>query len=125
MQQGRPMFMALRVRDYQRVVEFYRDIIGVPLREEDHGGGDGNHAECSWSDPYFHFAIFPAATDEQPTKVGLSLGVKDVDAVHARAVAAGIQVVESPGQKPWGLSAVYLDPDGNGVGITEYGDVPA
>ncbi len=41
MQEGRPVFMALRVRDYKRVVQFYRGIIRVPLHEEDHGGGDG------------------------------------------------------------------------------------
>ena len=114
----RIVFTALHARDYEDTVSFYRDILGVPLEEEDHGD-EGPHFEYSWHEPYFHFAIFPLKPNEEPTHVELSFNNSNVADVHSRAVSAGIQVVTPPGPRPWGFSAEYLDPDGNTVGVTE------
>jgi len=46
---ARLVFVALRVRDLEASVRFYRDAIGVPLREA--GGVDEEtHREYSWTD---------------------------------------------------------------------------
>ena len=118
MQEERLVFMALRSRNYDEMVRFYRDIIGVPLLEEDHPP-EGVHSEYSWHNPYFHFAIFKCAEDREPTRVELSFSTNDIEALHARAVAAGVRVQRAPSHRSWGLSADYLDPDGNPVGVTE------
>jgi predicted enzyme related to lactoylglutathione lyase len=118
MSEERIVFAGLRCRNYDGAVRFYRDVLGVPLREEDHPP-EGLHSEHSWHNPYFHFAIFRAAAGDEPTRAELSFSTRDVLAVHARAVAAGIHVIEAPRQQPWGFSASYLDPDGNSVGVTE------
>ena len=118
MNQNRIVFMALRCRNYVDTVRFYRDVVGVPLEEEDHSE-EGPHNEHSWHDPYFHFAIFPASADNEPTRSELAFGVEDVQEVHARAVAAGTRIVDAPRKRPWGFGATYLDPDGNSVGVYE------
>ena len=118
MREDRLVFTALRSRSYDKMVWFYRDIIGVPLHEEDHPP-EGVHSEYSWHSPYFHFAIFSCAADQQPTRAELSFSTNDLGAVHARAVAAGVRVERATGLRPWGFSADYLDPDGNPVGVTE------
>ena len=118
MEEERVVFLALRTRNYKSAVRFYRDLVGVPLEAEDHGD-EGPHNEYSWHNPYFHFAIFELKPDEEPTRVELTFNCKDVRDFHARAVAAGTEVLEEPTQRPWGLSGVYLDPDGNTVGVTE------
>ena len=115
MEEERIVFLALHARNYDSMVRFYRDLVGVPLEAEDHGD-EGPHNEYSWHDQYFHFAIFPVKLDETPTRVELSFNSNDVRKFHARAVAAGTKVLEEPIERPWGLSGVYLDPDGNSVG---------
>ena len=118
MHEERLVSTALRTRNYDRMVWFYREIVGVPLHEEDHPP-EGVHSEYSWHNPYFHFAIFKCAPDQEPTRAELSFSTNDLGALHAKAVAAGVRVERAPGQRPWGLSADYLDPDGNPVGVTE------
>ena len=118
MPDGRIVFLALRARNYKDTVRFYQDVLGVPLEEEKHGD-EGPHNEYSWHNPYFHFAIFPAGADDDPTRSELAFGVEDFPEVHAKAVVAGVRVVEAPRQEPWGFGASYLDPDGNTVGVYE------
>ena len=118
MREERLVFTALRTCNYDRMVWFYRDIIGVPLREKDHPP-EGVHSEYSWRNSYFHFAIFKCGPDQEPTRAEFSFSTNDLGAIHAKAVAAGVRVERAPGQRPWGFSADYLDPDGNPVGVTE------
>ena len=118
MQDERTVFLALRARNYEDTARFYRDVLGVPIEEEDHSD-EGPHNEYSWHNPYFHFAIFPASEDEQATRTELAFSVRDVREVHRKAVAGGIRVLEAPRQEPWGFGATYLDPDGNTAGVYE------
>ena len=118
MREERLVFMALRSRNYDEMVRFYRDIIGVPLVEEDHPP-EGVHSEYSWHNSYLHFAIFKCAPDQEPTRTELSFSTNDLEAVHVKAVAAGVRVERAPSRRSWGFSADYLDPDGNPVGVTE------
>ena len=86
----------------------------------------GVHAEVSWHEgAYLHFAVVPARPPERPVSTGVQVGfrVPDLEAVHQRAVAAGVKVLHPPRDEPWGRTARYLDPDGNVVGIS--GEVPA
>jgi predicted enzyme related to lactoylglutathione lyase len=116
---ARLVFVALRVRDLEASVRFYRDAIGIPLREA--GGVDEEtHREYSWTDgAYLHFALFPAAREGETRRVELTFYVDDIDAAHARAVAAGVDVASKPRDEPWGRTAGYRDPDGNVVGLTQ------
>ncbi len=47
MQEERLVFTGLRTRNYDRMVWFYKDIIGVLLEEDDHPP-EGVHSEYSW-----------------------------------------------------------------------------
>ena len=118
MHEERLVSTALRSRNYDKLVWFYRDIMGVPLCEEDHPP-EGVHSEYSWHNPYFHFAIFNCVPDQEPTRAELSFSTNDLGALHAKAGAARVRVERAPRMRPWGFSADYLDPDGNLVGVTE------
>ena len=120
MQDLRIVFLALRARNYEDTARFYREVLKVPLEEEDHSD-EGPHNEYSWHNPYFHFAIFAASEDEEATRTELAFSVGDVREVHRRAVAEGVRVVEAPHQEPWGFGATFIDPDGNSVGVYELG----
>jgi predicted enzyme related to lactoylglutathione lyase len=116
---ARLVFVALRVRDVEVSASFYRNAIGIPLR--DAGGIDEEmHREYSWTDgEYLHFALFPAAPGDETRHVELAFYVDDFDVAHAQAIAAGAEVVSMPRDEPWGRTAGYCDPDGNIVGLTQ------
>jgi len=121
-------FLALSVSDLARSLRFYRDVLGLPLREESHDSEledpwyGGPHAAYSWTDGAFiHFALYPSRQSQRPVTTAAQVGfhVADFDAVHARVVRSGAEVVQEPRSEPWGRTARYLDPDGNIVSVTE------
>lgn len=124
---GRLIFIALQVQELGVSTRFYRDVLGVPL---DIGGSEaaahdpwlgGEHQEHSWrTGAYLHLALFSASAERQPTeRAQLGFAVDDLEAVHERAVAAGIKVLHPPREEPWGRTVRYEDPDGNIVGLTQ------
>jgi predicted enzyme related to lactoylglutathione lyase len=115
----RLVFVALRVRDLEASARFYREAIGIPLREAG-GSTEESHREYSWTDgKYLHFALFSARPGAETANVELAFFVDDVEAAHARALAAGAEVDSAPHDEPWGRTAGYRDPNGNLVALTE------
>jgi predicted RNase H-like nuclease/predicted enzyme related to lactoylglutathione lyase len=112
----RLVFVALRVRDVAASAWFYREAFGVPFEA---GQPPQPHAEVSWKDgAYLHLALFPpdpGATEN--AEIGFF--VDDLEAAHARADAAGAEVVHEPRDESWGRTAAYRDPDGNLVTLTQ------
>ena len=124
---SRIIFIALNVSDLERSAAFYRDALGIDLhRDTNEPVTDvwigGEHAAFSFTDGAFlHFALFPALVPERPVtrEAQIGLSVTDIDAAHAKAVAAGAPVVHGPREEPWGMTARYRDPDGNLISITQ------
>jgi predicted RNase H-like nuclease/predicted enzyme related to lactoylglutathione lyase len=117
MSNTRLVFVALRVRDFAASAWFYREAFGVPFES---GQPPQPHAEVSWKGDggYLHLALFPP--DPRVTEnAQIGFFVDDVEAAHARAVAAGAEVVQEPGDEPWGRTAAYRDLDGNVVTLTQ------
>lgn len=98
------MSVALRVRDVAITSQFYGEAFGVAL-------------DASSSAP-IRLDVVPAG-DVPGGTAELALFVEDLDAAHARAVAAGADVVDAPRGAPGRRSGVYLDPDGNLIRLTE------
>jgi catechol 2,3-dioxygenase-like lactoylglutathione lyase family enzyme len=96
----------LRPVDFDRSYAFYAGTLGLHLFREFAGGAvfflGGGYLELSGRGE-------PAAND----KISLWLQVRSVDAEWARLSALGIDAVEEPVDKPWGLREARLrDPDG-------------
>ena len=121
-------FVALSVSDLQESVHFYRDVIGIPLKNESHDEDlndpwyGGEHAAYSWTEGAFmHFAIYPSREPQRPIATAAQVGfhLPNFDEVHANVVQSGAEIVQEPRDEPWGRTARYLDPDGNIVSITD------
>ena len=106
-----------------RLVEFYRDVLGVPLAEEQHDESE-LHWACELGD--VHFAIHPAADyPGEPTGVGsvkIAFLVFELDRLVAWLDEKGVELDYPPAEFGAGsrITAVR-DPDGNLVELTELG----
>jgi len=111
-------------RQPERLAEFYRDVLGLPLAAERHGGAEP-HWGCELGDT--HFAIHPAADYPEdpasgPGPVKLAFMVFDRPGMVAWRDSRGI----APCYPPADLGAesritAVRDPDGNLVELTQLG----
>lgn len=109
--------------DPARLAAFYRDVLGVPLVEEQHGGALP-HWGCTLGD--VHFAVHPVATfPDRRSGVGavkLAFTVFDVHEVARRLEAGGTPLLYPPRDTGFFWSTAVLDPDGNLLELTEMRD---
>jgi catechol 2,3-dioxygenase-like lactoylglutathione lyase family enzyme len=97
----------LRPVDFDRSYAFYAETLGLHLFREFAGGAvfflGGGYLEVSGRSG-------PPATGD---KISLWLQVRDLDAEWDRLAAAGVEQVEAPVDKSWGLREARIrDPDG-------------
>ena len=112
---SRIAYVNVGVRDLERSIAFYRDVLGF---------------ELIYSEPAFHYAAFEvgglrfaiaaseidAFTGRPPgdRHTGVGLVVDDVDAAHKELVAKGVVFTMPPSKQPWGgYMGIFSDPDGN------------
>ncbi len=108
--------VALRVRDLDRAVAVYRDVVGLPLRAR-HGDQVaflGRRPDASHEVALF--ALGPDAPGPEPARVGLyhmaweMASFEDLQAFHARLVSCGAHIT---GYSDRQCNVMFLDPDGN------------
>ena len=112
------LMVAFRVRDFEASLHFYRDVLGIPLEVDN----ENKHAEYSFHNPYFHFAIFPAQPGAESVRTHVAFQAANCRELFDSAVAAGAEAVTAPRSMPYaggGISAVLADPDGNQVELFE------
>jgi len=105
-------YVIIFVSDLDRSVAFYRNLLGMEVREEKDG------AECTLGD--VTLALRQAHVDTRmhhhpPMVTGscrLGFAVDDVDAVCARLTAAGLRCLGGPETKEGMRVALCEDPDG-------------
>ena len=119
----------LYIRDAVAALEFYREVLGATelMREVD-PSGIVSHVQIRAGettimirDPsvglpaeYIERGLSRTARELGGTPVHLYLYVTDVDAVFARALRAGAQVVDPPGDQEWGdRCGGFQDPFGH------------
>jgi lactoylglutathione lyase len=108
-------YVILYVEDLVASIGFYRDVIGLPFRFEDHG-----YAEFSTQGT--KFALYQRSG--LPELIGREAGhdgpageilflVDNVDAETERLRELGAEILSGPLDRPWGHRTLHLlDPDG-------------
>ena len=122
-----PVTLALPIADRAVALAFYRDALGLePFGDE--LGSDGipeplqfavNEGLTLMLVPTGGFARYVIGEERSVAEPWacecvLSLDAPDVaavDALFARALAAGAEVVAAPARQPWGYTATFADPD--------------
>jgi lactoylglutathione lyase len=124
-------YAILFVSDLDRAIDFYRDVVGLPLRFR-------AEAYAEFATEGAKFALFPrselpvligreAPADPAPWPQGeVAFFVDDVDAEHDRLRASDVTVLAPPTDRPWGERTLHIaDPDGNVVELTRAKRAPA
>src|SRR5436305_9085720 len=108
------------VRDLVKCVTFYRDTLGLDMRQS-----DADSASFKLENQYFLLLHVSAAADligeevnalkiEGAPRMLLAAGVEDVDATYETLKAKGVTFLKPPIDQPWGLrTAHFADPEGN------------
>lgn len=105
-----------------KIAAFYRDTLGIPLKDEQHeGGGEALHYGCDLAG--LHFAVHPVGNWPYAKEVGpggfrVALRVDDADASAAELSRRGQSFV-GPIDEGWAKMIQMRDPDGNYVELVQ------
>ena len=107
----------------ERLADFYRDVVGLPLEVERHGGSRP-HWGCTLGE--IHFAIHPieAFPDRQGGvgSVKLAFTVFDIRGLAKRLEESDVPLLDPPRDTGFFWSTAIRDPDGNFIEFTELCD---
>jgi uncharacterized protein len=125
--------VTLAVADLERALAFYRDGLGLPCKGITGDQWPGDDENAAGAVAMFHLdgglvlALYPRSqlakdadvVPPPPTTGGFSIGHlvssrEEVDALLARAEAAGATLPAPARERPWGIySGYFRDPDGH------------
>jgi len=100
----------LAVRDMGRSVAFY-DALGFEMI---YGGGEADFTSYRVGAGFHNLQRDPSWTPGPVVWGRIIFWVDDVDALHRRAIGAGLRPATAPSDAPWGERYFHiLDPDGH------------
>jgi len=111
--------ITLFTENLQQTKDFYQRIFGLPIHFE-----DPNSAVFKFGDTLINLLNITEANElVEPAKVAnresgnrfvFTIGVDDVDAMCAELVSRGVELLNGPMDRPWGVrTASFMDPAGN------------
>jgi predicted enzyme related to lactoylglutathione lyase len=113
----------LRPTDFERSFRYYAENLGLPVYRE-WGSGSSQGAVFFLGGGFLELS--GSSRTGTSESVGLWLQVRDADAAGRELQEAGVDIIELPTDKPWGLREMQIrDPDGLRIVIVEVpGDHP-
>lgn len=115
-------YTIIYVPDVGASLDFFERAFGLPRRflhesgqygELDTGATTLAFADLALGQAHFPAGFVAAHASTQPLGMEIALVTPEVDAAHARAVAAGAVALCAPEAKPWGQTVSYVRcPDG-------------
>jgi catechol 2,3-dioxygenase-like lactoylglutathione lyase family enzyme len=111
--------ITLFTEDLDRSKRFYQDAFGLPVAWE-----DDNSAVFKFENTIINLLKIPAAHElihpgavagpQVGARFQLTVGVPDVDAMCKELASRGVQLLNGPMNRPWGIrTASFTDPSGH------------
>jgi catechol 2,3-dioxygenase-like lactoylglutathione lyase family enzyme len=116
---GKIFALTLFVEDLGEAKRFYREVFGLPVAFEDENSAVfdfGNTVINLLKTTEAPELIEPAAvaSPESGSRYVLTIQVDDVDATCAELTARGVELLNGPMDRPWGIrTASFRDPGGH------------
>jgi len=107
----------LRPVDLERSLRFYGETLGLRVYRE-YGSGDDRGVVFFIGGGYLE--VTGRAPPVDVDKLSLWLQVPDLESEYARLSASGVDIVDPPERKPWGLQEMWIrDPDGVSIVVVQ------
>jgi lactoylglutathione lyase len=105
--------LALRVKDLERSVRFYTEVVGLSILEPVKPGAPPLVVMREG------LGLKPVESGQKPGRSGvidhIAFRVTSLEPVLARLSAARVSLADGPRPSPYGQSVYFLDPDGNKI----------
>ncbi|MFN3522211.1 MAG: VOC family protein [Phenylobacterium sp.] len=111
-------FASAPVRDQDRAVGFYRDVLGLTLVNDTPYGDDWRWIEFEIPGAATRILFARAGAEAPGPEPALILVCEDVDAAHSELAARGVRFTQEPTAAPWSPQerfALFADSEGNVV----------
>jgi predicted enzyme related to lactoylglutathione lyase len=110
-------FTSIPVRDQDRALKFYLDILGFTLITDQPMGPGVRWIELRPPKGETGVALFtpPGLEDRIGTFTGISFDCDDVQKTYEELSAHGVEFAKPPKAESWGVSAVMQDSEGNQI----------
>ena len=111
--------ITLFVDDLPAARQFYLDVFGLPVTYEDDASAVFDFGNTiinllKTSEAHDLIAPEPVAASASGARMQLTITVDDVDAVCADLAARGVELLNGPVDRPWGIrTAAFKDPGGH------------
>jgi predicted enzyme related to lactoylglutathione lyase len=104
----------------EKLFEFYKNVLDVPIEVEEHGGT--KHYGCELGE--LHFAIHPAQADSKVGAGGVAFGLQvfNLEKFLAKIEKAGVRPLFPAGERGFAKMTAINDPDGNMIYLTQLSD---
>lgn len=107
--------MILLATDMKKSIEFYKDVLGLPLR----------HQSEEWAEFFSGgtiLALHPAKKKEKTKSAPTMLTgfmVNDLDTTVKQLKEKNVRFFKEPRQEPFGKHTIFVDPDGHLISIVQ------
>ena len=108
------------VSDQMKAFEFYTQKLGFQLRRQLPMGPKGTWIEVAPPKAQTCLVLYPRSMMPQweQLRATIVFHCADVELECKRLEAAGVMITSPPKALPWGMFAMFSDPDGNVFGLT-------
>jgi predicted enzyme related to lactoylglutathione lyase len=109
----------LFAEDLNATKQFYRDVFGLPIEWEDDASAVFNFGNTrinllSATEAPGLINPAPVAPPDSGSRLQFTIQVDDVDAMCAELAKRGVQLLNGPMDRPWGIrTATFRDPAGH------------
>ncbi|HET8648734.1 MAG TPA: VOC family protein [Gemmatimonadales bacterium] len=108
--------VAIFVNNIERAIEFYRDVLGLPLLREGSFGAEFLDGPTRLG---VHPAVHPDSKAMVGRHTGLTFYVPDLLDFCGTLHEKGVTFINEPTQQAWGIMAMIADHDGNVMALWE------
>ncbi|RMH11911.1 MAG: VOC family protein [Gemmatimonadetes bacterium] len=107
--------VSIAVSDQDRALAFYTEKLGFAVQTDQPMGEDMRWIELRIPGAETRVVLFtpPGREDRIGTQSNIVFASDDVRATYDELTARGVEFDAEPQEQPWGMFAVFHDPDGN------------
>ncbi|HEX8178105.1 MAG TPA: VOC family protein [Pyrinomonadaceae bacterium] len=108
-------FVGVYVRDQARALDFFTNKLGFEVLQDEAFGEGLRWIEVAPPGAETGLSLFtpPGMEERIGTFSPVVFTCADVRATYAELLARGVTFTQAPKDEAWGVSAMFIDPDGN------------